>query len=312
MERLLLPTEKQPRHDVMLLLCLWLNLLFGWSICVAAESEISVQGSKQVVQWLHFDFAPYYIDESGAGRDESVIKLLQPLLSQYQFSMLHVPASRLMHALNSSDEPVCVLSLYKTVARQQVFNFSSHPSTFGLPIELITRDGQQDALRYALVDGRYSLAKIIGSSKNRFGVMAARSFGAGIDQVLTDMPHFNLAGESALSSLLGMVSKDRIDYTLGYPDEMYYLASAQNLDGLISLPLHETADFSLGYVGCNKSKITAQLVADIDSALLQLYQGNDFLELMLRWLPLDAQKRVYRHYQRYLLNLSASGEKSQP
>lgn len=283
---------------------LWLcgvacSLLLPWLV-QATDSASPVQ-SKPRIHWVQLDFPPYYLKTSNDGRDESVAALLESYLPQFEFRRLQVPASRLMKSLDDAQGAnVCVLSLYRTPEREQRLLFSKHPSTFGLPIELITRTELLPQLAEFRHGDRYSLAEILRKFPQAVGITASRSFGATLDELLQDKRVTRLAGETALGSLLGMVSRSRLDYALGYPDEMVYLSRMQRMTNLVSLPLTETASFSLGFVGCNATADNAAMIDALNQRWPEIYNDVNYLALVQRWLETDAKLRVDRVFQSYL------------
>lgn len=266
-----------------------------------ANADASETKSKPRIHWVQLDFPPYYLKTSNDGRDESVATLLESYLPQFEFRRLQVPASRLMKSLDdAAGANVCVLSMYRTPDREQRLLFSKHPSTFGLPIELITRAELLPQLAEFRHGDRYSLAEIARKYPQAIGITASRSFGATLDELLQDKRVTRLAGETALGSLLGMVSRSRLDYALGYPDEMVYLSRNQHLSNLLSLPLAETASFSLGFVGCNATADNAAMLESLNQHWRDIYSNVNYLALLQRWLDTDAKLRVERVFQSYL------------
>lgn len=256
--------------------------------------------NKPRIHWLQFDFPPYYLKDSVDGRDEAVALLLERYLPEFEFRRERIPASRLMKSLAAAnDTNVCVLSLYRTPEREQNLLFSQHPSTFGLPIELVTRRELIDQLAPIEQQGRYPLAAVIEQHPKAVGITASRSFGATLDGLLVDGRITRLAGETALSSLMGMVARGRLDYTLGYPDEVVYLARNQRLANLVSVPLIETANFSLGYVGCNVTADNQAFLAALDTQWKAIYNNVNYLAFLQRWLQTDAKLRVERVFYQY-------------
>lgn len=277
--------------------CCWCFLLLSLLCPVALAAEAP---AKPRIHWVQLDFPPYYIKSSQDGRDESVALLLERYVPDYEFRRLNVPASRLMKSLDDANGTnVCVVSLYRTPEREQRLLFSKHPATFGLPIELITRTELVESLAPQKIGDRYQLAQIVQKNPKRVGITASRSFGSSLDELLQDSRLTRLAGETALGSLSGMVSRGRLDYTLGYPDELVYIARNQGLHNLVSLPLAETASFSLGYVGCNATDDNQAMLAALDKQWATIYQDVNYLALLQRWLQTDAKLRVQRVFEEY-------------
>lgn len=84
-----------------------------------------------------------------------------------------------------------------------------------------------------------------------------------------------------------------------YPDELVYIARNQGLHNLVSLPLAETASFSLGYVGCNATDDNQAMLAALDKQWATIYQDVNYLALLQRWLQTDAKLRVQRVFEEY-------------
>ena len=244
-----------------------------------------------VINWVVVDYPPYYIlqgEYSGKGRDESVINLITPLLSQYQVKRHEMPASRAVKSLAKKDEAFCMVSLYKTEERERFITFSNAYSTLGLSPAIAMRKTQAKKLNLDL-SKPVSLSELMLLHGLTLGVTLNRAYGRAIDEVIDMVPSHQVtvrAGRDTLESLTYMVQKKRIDLILGYPSEHHYLKSLMDKNNeLVQLTIAEASDVVKGYIGCSKNPAGEQALGSIEAVLQQVNKSTPFNEVMLRWLP---------------------------
>ena len=243
------------------------------------------------VTWLKVDFAPYYILQGqnlGQGRDEGVIELLHAYMPDYDFIHDHVPSSRALYELKVRNTTTCILSLHKTIERQEDYFFSKEHSTFGLaPTVSLSAEILKSLNTNALTS--VSLNELVFKHALMLGKSKKRSYGEKVDNIINKIPKDRIidrAGKDSLKSLTYMLLKKRIDLIIGYPGEHVYLQSRfKQPNNLIQMQISEAPKTVLGFIGCNKRPKSKQFLSQVELALKKMKQSDAFIELMLRWVP---------------------------
>ncbi len=91
-----------------------------------------------------------------------------------------------------------------------------------------------------------------------------------------------------------MLFLGRIDYTIGYPTEARYFANThpEQTDYLF-YPIEEnTIRFTLGYVGCPKTKWGEEVIENVNEILKDHRQTKEFLSFYENWLD-DSSKLLH-------------------
>src|SRR5690606_10357320 len=114
--------------------------------------------------------------------------------------------------------------------------------------------------------GPVSLAALLEDSSLRLGVAKGRSYGEAIDAVLLrhkQSKHvYSRFGDDIYASLFDLLTRQGVDYILGYPYEAAYHARAKNLEGsFVSLPLRESPAMIEAHVACPKTAWGASVIA---------------------------------------------------
>jgi len=246
--------------------------------------------SKEI-NWLVYDFPPYYIIDDygqGMGRDEGIIKLLDKMMPEHKFNFMYIPGTRLIYELSDPNKNFCTLSLYKTSQRQKHIAFTDYSSTIGLPVSIAMRKADIKNLKIS-IDKPLSLNKLLENKNLMLGVIPNRSYGAEIDSIISTIKQEQLVfrpGDNVLESITKMLVMKRVDLVLGYPDEHEYIAKKLGLVGeIISLMITETPKFSEGYIGCNANELGKINIKALDASLQKMHQHNAFYKILTRWLP---------------------------
>ncbi|MEJ6475480.1 TIGR02285 family protein [Pseudoalteromonas piscicida] len=245
--------------------------------------------AKQIT-WIVLDFAPYYIlsDElEGQGRDELLIRLIQPYMPDYAFNYKLFPASRAIYELSNVNNQYCMISLYKTTERQKHIAFSDEYSTIGLSTSIALRKDIAQSL--GLNNSAVDLEKLVTTHGLNVGIAANRSFGEQLDSLLASLPNDQVTvrpGRDALASLTVMLLKKRVDIILGYPSEHHYhKLNVDKHDELTQVRINAYSQITSGFAGCNNNTVGKTQIAAISEALKKVHQDEQFRLAMSRWLP---------------------------
>lgn len=268
---------------------------------------LGFESIAKTVTFLKVDFAPYYIFEGihkGQGRDEAIINLLKQSLPEHRFQQILIPSSRALFELQHSKKTTCMLSLYKTEQRKQLFYFSEQYSTIGLaPTIAMHKDVAEKIVSKGI--STTSLKDLIFKNDLILGKSTERSYGQHVDKIILNIPKEDMiirAGKDSLQSLTYMLLKKRVDLIIGYPGEHLYLQSKLKKENqFIQLQIDESPKTVLGFIGCNKSKESQQFLKKADTSLRKIKTSTEYASLMLRWVPENLQHNLINELNNQLI-----------
>ncbi|NBF04835.1 TIGR02285 family protein [Pseudomonas sp. Fl5BN2] len=243
----------------------------------------------EIITWLLRDFPPLSIFE-GEQKGHGVIDLLMPQLianlPEYQHELVRVNRARGMQMLR---EPsfTCDPSLIWSKERAQWVAFSI-TSFRVLSNGLAIRRADREQLTQFIHDGKVDLHGLLDSGKELLGVVAERSYGQQLDNLLQQVPpsaihaHY---GNDALGSLLQMQRLGRLQLLLGYRAEIRYQAVQQGIDpqDLEFYPIEGISKYQEVHVGCSDTPQGRLAITRINQTLLKLREER-LVELYAAWL----------------------------
>ncbi|KGJ91156.1 hypothetical protein [Colwellia psychrerythraea] len=218
-------------------------------------------------------------------------RLLMAALPQYQFNIefAHSPSiGRLLKKLPNS----CAPNRVKTPERLKE-NTYSLPLNIALNLRLYYRaDTTLKALISGAINNEQQLISIAslftGKSTSTLGIDDGRSLGIFLDAQISSLEKHNLiirSGGESTTSLVKMLSKNRIDYIIDYPISVNQALNIIPTDvALKSLEIAGSPDYIVGYVACSKDSIGQEIIKDINNALQKLYRSYDFYQAHTRYL----------------------------
>ncbi|MDN3220223.1 TIGR02285 family protein [Pseudomonas nunensis] len=282
--------------------CAWvvIGLLAGFASTASAQP-------KETLIWLLRDLPPMTIFE-GPKKGQGVIDQLMPLLiagmPQYEHSLMRVNRARGMQMLQE-ESFTCDPSLIWTKEREKWIAFST-PAFLAVTNGLVVRQTNRAALEPFLVDGEVDLPALLGSGSNKVGVIAERSYGPYLDNLLQKAPTGALTahyGNDALGSLLQMQRLGRLQMVLGYWPEIRYRASVEHIadNELAFYPVKGTGKYLPGYIGCSATAQGRKAISEINQLLRTLpherlaHAYADWLDPERRSDYLGEAKRFFEH-----------------
>jgi len=218
-------------------------------------------------------------------------QLLIESLPQYQFKTKFVQSqsiARLLRKLPNS----CAPNRIKTPSRLKD-NIYSLPLNIYLSLKLYYKKQAKTKMlpQNYLDDNKHlkSLAILFtGKSTYTLGVNEGRSFGVFLDAQIAALDDHNLvirAGIESTTSLVKMLLKDRIDYTIEYPVNVHKVLKETNPDiALESIKIAGSPNYIVGHVACSKGAVGEQIIREINTALQSLYRNIDFYQAHIRYL----------------------------
>ena len=85
-----------------------------------------------------------------------------------------------------------------------------------------------------------------------------------------------------------MLKEERIDYMIGYPWEISYIAKQMDLDNEIAaVGINELKEqkWIISYVGCTKNEWGHKVIEKLNAILQRVRANDDYLFHVLRWMP---------------------------
>ncbi|HEX4547533.1 TIGR02285 family protein [Pseudomonas sp.] len=270
----------------------WTWRLFGLLFLLALPVWAQ---AKPTLVWLLRDLPPLTIFE-GPKKGQGVIDQLLPMLiagmPQYEHTLMRVNRARGMQMLH---EPTftCDPSLIWSKERAQWIAFSV-PAFRAVSNGLVVRQKDRDVLTPYLIDGEVDLTAFLANAEKKIGVVAERSYGEFLDNLLRQAPEGALTphyGNDALSNLLSMQRLGRLQVVLGYWPEIRYQARQAQIpdDELAFYTIRGTGKYLSGYVGCSDTPQGRQAISEINR-LLRTLPHEQLDQSYADWLDPDMRK----------------------
>ncbi|VVN85366.1 TIGR02285 family protein [Pseudomonas fluorescens] len=236
--------------------------------------------AKETLTWLLRDLPPLTIFEGpqkGRGAIDQLIPLLIASLPEYEHQIVRVNRARGMQMLRAPSF-TCDPSLIwnKERAQRIVYSITSlRIISNGLAVRLQDRA----TLAPFISDGKVDLASLLTAGGKKLGVIAERSYGQPVDDLLQRAAAEALTthyGNDALGSLLQMQRLGRLTALLGYWPEIRYQAQQQGISPaeLAFYPIKGTEKYQSIHVGCSDTAPGHQAITRINRALGNLRQDT--------------------------------------
>jgi len=271
-----------------LTLTITFTALFSYFFCPDSRAE-------KIIHWLN-DSVNDSAQQSQISNEHlstlaDTSNLLMKSLPQYQFTTQFVQSQRIARLLKKLPSS-CAPNRIKTPERL-ADNLYSLPLNIYLSLQLYYKKERESLiLPTSAVNNNKRLkslsALFTGKEMLTLGVNEGRSFGIFLDAQIADLETHNLvirSGIESTRSLVKMLLKDRIDYTIEYPVNVHkVLKATQNKTSLSSIKIAGAPNYIVGYVACSKGAIGEQTIKDVNSALQKLYHSVDFYQAHTRYL----------------------------
>ncbi|KPW73097.1 hypothetical protein ALQ65_03312 [Pseudomonas syringae pv. coriandricola] len=266
--------------------CVTIRLLLASSlVAMSCFSE-----ARETLTWLLRDIPPSTIF-SGNLRGQGAIDQLMPLLTarmpEYNHVLVRVNRARGLQMLNDSTELSCDPTMLWTAERAKTILFS-------IPIVAILSSGlvvrKEDLARFStfIEDGKIDFAALMASHTIKLGVVAERSYGVLIDEILKSVDEGSLVehyGNDAVGSLLQMERLGRLQAFIGFWPEARYQAMQQGIapEELSFLPIKGNPTYQFIYISCSKSPAGEQAITKIDQEM-RVLRVDSLMGFYAQWL----------------------------
>jgi uncharacterized protein (TIGR02285 family) len=250
--------------------------------------------AKPTLIWLLRDLPPLTIFE-GPKKGQGVIDQLMPLLiagmPQYEHTLMRVNRARGLQMLHENPF-ACDPALLWNKERAQWVAYSI-PAIRAVSNGLVVRQQDRSVLEPYLVNGEVDLSALLTATDRKVGVVAERSYGEFIDNILHQAPSGALTphyGNDALTNLLSMQRLGRLQVVLGYWPEIRYQARQAQIaeDELEFYPIRGTGKYLSGYVACSDTTQGRQAISEINQ-LLRTLPHEHLNRLYAAWLDPERQ-----------------------
>ncbi|MFJ2483645.1 TIGR02285 family protein [Pseudomonas sp. NPDC087598] len=269
----------------------WTWRLFGLLFLLALPAGAQ---AKPTLIWLLRDLPPLTIYE-GPKKGQGVIDQLMPMLiagmPQYEHTLMRVNRARGLQMLHENPF-ACDPALLWNKQRAQWVAYSI-PAIRAVSNGLVVRQQDRAVLKPYLLNGEVDLSALLASGDGKVGVVAERSYGEFVDEILHQAPGGALTphyGNDALTNLLSMQHLGRLQVVLGYWPEIRYQAKQAQIDenDLEFYAIQGTGKYLSGYVGCSDTTLGRQAIVEINN-LLRTLPHEHLNQLYAAWLDPERQ-----------------------
>lgn len=234
--------------------------------------------ARERLTWLVRDLPPFTIlegQEKGQGVVDRMLPLLIEQMPEYDHTVLRVNRARGIQMLQEHSF-TCDPTLLWTPERARFVHFSQ-PSLPILSGGLVIRKADQRLLDDPGEGSPVDLKQLLERPGLKLGIVAQRSYGAVVDDILRLLPEATLSrhyGNDATANLLQMQQLGRLQLVLGYWPEVRYLVQQQggSLDSYQFHPIKGANRYQFLHVGCSDTPLGREAIAHIDKLLPHLRQ----------------------------------------
>ncbi|MFJ9991258.1 TIGR02285 family protein [Pseudomonas putida] len=272
--------------------------------------------ARERLTWLVRDLPPFTIfegAEKGQGVVDRMLSLLIEQMPEYEHSIVRVNRARGLQMLQDRTFS-CDPTLLWTPARAQFVHFSQ-PSLPILSSGVVMRKGDQALLGDSPDGAPVNLKQLLETPRLKLGVVAERSYGVVVDEILRQLPDAVLSrhyGNDATANLLQMQQLGRLQLVLGYWPEMRYLIQQQggSPDDYTFHPIEGVSRYQFLHVGCADTPLGREAITHIDKLLPQL-RPQTLPALYAKWLDADLREE-YLQQAPHLVEPPPPATASQP
>ncbi|MGH8380327.1 TIGR02285 family protein [Pseudomonas sp.] len=263
--------------------------------------------AKERLFWLLRDLPPLTVFE-GSSKGQGVVDQLLPLLiekmPEYDHSIIRVNRARGIQMLQER-RLTCDPTLLWTPERAQYVHFSQ-PSLGVLSSGLVVRQQDQPLLKPYLNNQEVDLRRLLASTSLKLGVVAERSYSPPVDALLKTLPSETLSrhyGNDAVTNLLQMQQRERLQLLLGYWPEARYLIQQQgwHVDDYRFYPIQGVARYQFIHIGCADTPLGREAISHIDQ-LLKSLRRDTLAKLYAQWLDPELRERYLQDSRQFFLD----------
>lgn len=276
-----------------------------------AEGAAASLDEPGTITWVSDDLPPAFIHagpDRGKGIVDGVVAMYVERLPEYEHRFVHANMPRILGMMKAGGN-VCYAGLFKTPEREQFIQFSI-PNLITMSNGVVVARGRARSL---VGQGQeVSLEELLRKKDLTLGVTQGRAYGGRLDELLSgaspDSPNIVVrAGQDSLLGLLRMLGAGRIDYCLGFPWEVPYVAKHGGLAEFFDIvPISETKDarWVKNYIGCPRNEWGIELIRKIDGVLRTVMPTEAHMQHQLKWFPAAMAPLVRQAYAGHILTVN--------
>lgn len=263
--------------------------------------------AKERLFWLLRDLPPLTIFE-GSGKGQGAVDQLLPLLiekmPEYDHSIVRVNRARGNQMLQESSF-TCDPTLLWTPERAQFVHFSL-PSLGVLSSGLVVRRQDQALLAPYLNNQEVDLPTLLASTQLKLGAVAERSYSPPVDALLKTLPSKTLSlhyGNDAVTNLLQMQKRERLQLLLAYWPEVRYLIQQQGwtANDYSFYPIQGVARYQFIHVGCSDTPLGREAISHINQ-LLKPLRRDSLPNFYAQWLDPELRDRYLQDSSKFFID----------
>jgi uncharacterized protein (TIGR02285 family) len=155
-----------------------------------------------------------------------------------------------------------------------------------------------------------SLDDLLKNTQLILGVDKNSSYGPIINKLLNVHKGKNnilfRSGPDHYKGLIKMLKQERIDYMVGYPWEISYLANQMSMDedfAFVDMKELENHQWITTNVGCTKNEWGRQVIERLNAVLLRIRPTDEYFFHLVKWLPEDIRQEIKSAYQNQVLTV---------
>ncbi|MBH3429356.1 TIGR02285 family protein [Pseudomonas alkylphenolica] len=279
-----------------------LALLF----CAVGASLPGTAWAKERLLWLLRDLPPLTVFE-GSGKGQGVVDQLLPMLieamPEYDHSIIRVNRARGTQMLQEG-RFTCDPTLLWTPERARYVHFAK-PSLGVLSSGVVVRKQDQALLTPYVENQALDLRGLLEGTSLKLGVVAERSYSPPVDALLKTLPEQTLSrhyGNDAVTNLLQMQKRERLQLLLGYWPEVRYLVQQQHwaTEDYRFYPIQGVTRYQFIHIGCSDTPLGREAVSHINELLMPL--RRDVLPaLYAHWLDPHMREQYMQESQQFFI-----------
>jgi len=255
------------------------------------------------ITWVETDFPPIWILEGpdkGNGILDGLISIYERNLPEYEHHHVTANIARILSMMKEGQN-VCHAGILKSTDRESLIYFAMS-NAITTSHKIVVKKNRIDSLFGK--NKNVSLEALLESANLKLGVSKSNSYGATIDKILEKYKEKSTilfrSGQDNHLGLLRMLKEERIDYMIGYPWEIDYIASQINFRNeiaVVDIKELEGQQWIVSHIGCTKNEWGRQVIEKVNAILPKVRGSEEYLFHLFRWQPdsvrLEA-KQVYK------------------
>lgn len=245
------------------------------------------------------DWAPFNITRGKLkrkGTNDKLIKYIHRFLPNYDMAWKNMNPQLLEKAFEQG-ENVCQLDLFKTAKREKIAYFTKNPSIIDAPLRLFIKGKDDSKLQ---LSAPVDINTLLNRNDFNAAYVASRSYNTHIDQALKQANNAKLKTMESTKKLIKDFYKGRSDYVIEYSAVMSYFKTTLKYNkGLFSLPIKDTAPYTLGYAACSKTLWGKTTIDAIDKVLKTHRHDAQYRQILEQWHDDRSKQVILDNYQHF-------------